>query len=116
MQTKPDTPRHEKLNPSMLSLVLAALTYGPIVATLAFFVIIVLVIRSDCDLTLGFYEKYGAKPEAKLRGKVVWITGASSGIGEALAYELASCGSIKLVLSARRERELQRVERKCRGE
>jgi short-subunit dehydrogenase len=43
-----------------------------------------------------------------LKDKVVWITGASSGIGEALAHEFASCGA-RLVLSARREAELQRV-------
>jgi short-subunit dehydrogenase len=42
------------------------------------------------------------------KNKVVWITGASSGIGEALVYELASKGA-KLILSARREHELQRV-------
>jgi len=42
------------------------------------------------------------------KNKVVWITGASSGIGEALVYEFASKGA-KLILSARREHELQRV-------
>ncbi len=41
--------------------------------------------------------------------KVVWITGASSGIGEALAKVFAGQGA-KLILSARREDELQRVK------
>lgn len=44
--------------------------------------------------------------------KVVWITGASSGIGEALAYTFAKQGS-KLILSARRSDELQRVKSNC---
>lgn len=43
-----------------------------------------------------------------LRNKTVWITGASSGIGEALAYQFAQEGA-KIVLSARRQNELQRV-------
>lgn len=41
-------------------------------------------------------------------GKSVWITGASSGIGEALALQFASRGA-KVTLSARREGELERV-------
>ncbi len=45
-------------------------------------------------------------------GKVVWITGATSGIGEALAYELAGRGA-RLVLSARREPQLQTVRQRC---
>jgi len=40
--------------------------------------------------------------------KVVWITGASSGIGEAITLAFAKEGA-KLVLTARREEELARV-------
>lgn len=48
----------------------------------------------------------------KVQGKVILITGASSGIGEALTYQLADKGA-KLILSARREAELQRVKSNC---
>lgn len=46
------------------------------------------------------------------KDKVVWITGASSGIGEALAYEFAGQGA-RLVLSARRADVLEAVRAKC---
>jgi short-subunit dehydrogenase len=42
------------------------------------------------------------------KDKVIWITGASSGIGEALAIAFAQKGA-RLILSARREEELRRV-------
>jgi short-subunit dehydrogenase len=51
-------------------------------------------------------------PTSKLTNKVIWITGASSGIGEALAYALARKGA-KLILSARRKEELERVKGNC---
>lgn len=46
---------------------------------------------------------------SKIQDKVVIITGASSGIGEATAKELASKGA-KLVLAARREDRLKRLQ------
>lgn len=48
----------------------------------------------------------------KYSNKVVWITGASSGIGEHLAYAFAEEGA-SLVLSSRNEKELQRVKNNC---
>ena len=47
-----------------------------------------------------------------MRDKVIWITGASSGIGEELAKQYAKRGS-KLILSARRKEELERVRSSC---
>ena len=48
-----------------------------------------------------------------ISGKVIWITGASSGIGEALAYELNSRGN-SLIISARRAKRLKEVKANCR--
>lgn len=50
-----------------------------------------------------------------LNNKVVWLTGASSGIGEAMAYAFVAEGA-KLILSSRRESELERVKNNCPAE
>lgn len=44
--------------------------------------------------------------------KIVWITGATSGIGEALCRELATRGAT-LILSSRREELLKKVQASC---
>jgi short-subunit dehydrogenase len=48
----------------------------------------------------------------KLSDKVIWITGASSGIGEELVYQLAEKQN-KIIISARRAKELERVKSGC---
>lgn len=46
------------------------------------------------------------------KNKTIWITGASSGLGEYMAYEFAKQGA-KLVISARNEEKLAQVAQKC---
>jgi dehydrogenase/reductase SDR family protein 7B len=47
-----------------------------------------------------------------MKNKVVWITGASSGIGEALVYAYNKLGA-QLIISSRNSNELKRVKAKC---
>lgn len=48
------------------------------------------------------------------KNSVVWITGASSGIGEALAYAFHQRGA-NLIISSRRREALEEVKANCRG-
>jgi dehydrogenase/reductase SDR family protein 7B len=48
-----------------------------------------------------------------MKNKVVWITGASSGIGEALVYAYNALGA-KLIISSRNQDELFRVKSNCK--
>lgn len=50
--------------------------------------------------------------ENKYKNKIVWLTGASTGIGEQLAYQLSALGA-KLILSSRNEKLLETVAQKC---
>ena len=50
-----------------------------------------------------------------MNNKVIWITGASSGIGEALVYAYNNSGA-KLIISARNRDELFRVKGNCKNQ
>lgn len=65
---------------------------------------------TDADFTL--LSKKLKREE--IEDKIVWITGASRGIGEVLARQLASLGA-KLILSARNQAELERVKSQLTG-
>ncbi|GBG62383.1 hypothetical protein CBR_g30337 [Chara braunii] len=66
---------------------------------------------ADADLTL---LGKGPPPPRAFEDKVVWIVGASQGLGEELAHRFCLLGA-KLILSARRETELERVKASCSG-
>jgi short-subunit dehydrogenase len=54
------------------------------------------------------HHEAGRQLAVNVAGSTIWLTGASSGIGEALAGDLARRGA-RLVLSSRRPAELERV-------
>ncbi|XP_059665621.1 uncharacterized protein LOC132311632 isoform X2 [Cornus florida] len=89
----------------MLTLVFTLLFLALIIAVLFKFV------TADGDFTL--LSKGHVKRE-QVEDKVVWITGASRGIGEVLAKQLATLGA-KLIISARNEAELERVRTQLTG-
>lgn len=60
---------------------------------------------------IAWYTRENFDPET-LRGKKVVICGASTGIGEELAYQYAKLGA-QLLLVARREEELKKVVARC---
>lgn len=64
-----------------------------------------------------FCHEWRARKSIKMyfQDKVVWITGASSGIGEGLACALAKRNA-RLILSGRRVEELERVKKICAGD
>uniref|UniRef100_A0A2P2LHQ8 Dehydrogenase/reductase SDR family member 7 n=1 Tax=Rhizophora mucronata TaxID=61149 RepID=A0A2P2LHQ8_RHIMU len=75
------------------------------------FLVFAFLFLADGDLTL--MSKRRVKRE-EIKDKVIWITGASRGIGEVLAKQLASLDA-KLILSARNEAELERVKNQLTG-
>ena len=67
-------------------------------------------VRTDSDLVLAHSSR---RPDF-WAGKVCLVTGASSGVGEALSVALASSGA-KVILAARDTERLETVRRRCVG-
>ena len=61
--------------------------------------------------------KFFSNPNDNFKNKTIWIVGASSGIGEHIAYNLCQSSSDnvpkRIIISARRVNELNRVANEC---
>eukprot|EP00878_Enallax_costatus_P028471 GHUV01030755.1.p1 GENE.GHUV01030755.1~~GHUV01030755.1.p1 ORF type:complete len:242 (+),score=58.72 GHUV01030755.1:199-924(+) len=86
--------------------IFTVLTIGTAVTVVALFTLL----KADADLGLLLRGKH--KPDA-FTGKVIWITGASQGLGENLAKYLAAQGA-NLILSSRSKDKLEKVKKACR--
>ncbi|ONM19289.1 NAD(P)-binding Rossmann-fold superfamily protein [Zea mays] len=83
------------------------LLFFSVLAAVAAFLLFKFATVVDGDLTL---VSRGPPLRERVDGKVVWITGASRGIGEVLAMHFANLGA-KLILSARNKDALARVKK-----
>lgn len=83
-----------------------------VIVVLTILIVVVSSLVLDADLTTIVLEKCGANVNESMKGKVVWVTGASTGIGASLAMELLR-SKAKVVISARREALLEEVKAAC---
>jgi len=73
-------------------------------------IFLIIMIVTDSDLTLFWCRIFGSRISS-LRGKVVWISGASTGLGEAIAIQLAKVGA-KIVITGN-DNTHDEVKRRC---
>eukprot|EP00966_Prymnesium_polylepis_P324482 7380518-Prymnesium_polylepis.1 len=82
--TFPDLPTLAACSPAILPVVIGLTKFG-------------IAMLNSCDTVTARAPKL---PAGAYRGKVVWITGASSGLGREMARQLGKLGAV-LILSAR---------------
>ncbi len=60
------------------------------------------------------YEFYRWKTaQLSFAGKTVFITGGSSGIGEAITKRIIELGAKKVIIASRNVKEMERVKKEC---
>lgn len=73
---------------------------------------LLIALRNNSNFSAVFLR---APPKDAYANRVFWITGASSGVGRALALHLCSShNDVKLILSSRRQSALEEVADECR--
>eukprot|EP00485_Elphidium_margaritaceum_P003447 CAMPEP_0202695518 /NCGR_PEP_ID=MMETSP1385-20130828/9101_1 /ASSEMBLY_ACC=CAM_ASM_000861 /TAXON_ID=933848 /ORGANISM="Elphidium margaritaceum" /LENGTH=296 /DNA_ID=CAMNT_0049351561 /DNA_START=40 /DNA_END=927 /DNA_ORIENTATION=- len=73
-------------------------------------VVVFLTFFIDADLVTSACHLFRVRYRKQcLRNKTIWIVGASSGVGECLVYECAANGAKCILISSRRQEQLQRV-------
>ena len=87
-------------------------SFTTIVLTIASAVFLGLFFQADHDKLLLRYYPGGYNETSSFRGQVVWVTGASTGIGASLAFDLCKAGA-HVVISARSKDKLVDVARRC---
>lgn len=68
---------------------------------------------NSSDVIISLCEQERILMKTKIKDLTIWITGASSGIGEALAIAFAKRGA-KIVLSGRNKEKLEAVKKRCK--
>ena len=66
----------------------------------------------DCDTSL-YFSSYNNAVQKSFEDQVIWITGASSGIGAQLARDFSVSGA-HVIISARRTAQLEEVAKECK--
>ena len=69
-------------------------------------------IEPDQQISSHFHRANITKVKSYYSGKTIWVTGASSGMGEQLAYQLSTMDA-RLILSSRKKEDLERVMNNC---
>ncbi len=75
------------------------------------FALLAVFFACDCDLSL-YFAPYNNAKEKHFENQVIWVTGASSGIGAQLAKDFAISGA-HVYLTARRLEQLEIAAREC---